>query len=136
MDFKEVDQLFNVIENLPEGNIAERITPWKKIKKELNRIEHQISEIEASTENIDDQSCGSETDSESDSPIDIQNSLQDIDSAISKIKKGKLDLSEIQNLYLDTVKQINKCEQYVENINLSVFKQGDSADSLSEVSFN
>ena len=135
MDFKQVDDLFDAIDQLPQGNLAERIGPWKQIQRDLSKIEKQLTDMEDITLKTDDVKVFSENISKDNSGINIQDSLVDIETAIDTIKKGGIRLSEMEDIYLKTLGKIQRCEQEVKNTNLTILKQEKGPNSLTEVSF-
>ena len=91
MEFHLIENMLQTLDEIPEGNIAGRIKQWNKIKTKLDKIEGDIQDIEKVVD-AEEISHYEESESEGETEFNIQNSLEQIQTAIDKIKSENLSI--------------------------------------------
>ena len=97
MEFKQIDQYFQKLDQVPTGNISARIEILQSAQQELQKLQQTVTRLENDFEQLQDRDSESEMmetePAKLSEPIDVENLLESLEQLFQEFSDIKTELS-------------------------------------------
>ena len=114
MEFKQIDQYFQKLDQVPAGNISARIEILQSAQQELQKLQQTVTRLENDFEQLQDRDSESEMmetePAKLSEPIDVENLLESLELRVNQYQTSENSLEQLFQEFSDIKTELSRAK--------------------------
>ena len=114
MEFKQIDQYFQKLDQVPTGNISTRIEILQSAQQELQKLQQTVTRLENDFEQLQDRDSDAEMmetePAKLSEPIDVENLLESLELRVNQYQTSENSLEQLFQQFSDIKTELSRAK--------------------------